>query len=929
MAAEFPAFEALFRAVNEGRRPFPWQARLAAQVVESGWPDAIGVPTGMGKTSCIDIAVWWLARQAATAPSQRSAPTRIWYVVNRRLLVDAAFEHGKVLATVLAQPEELTAGWPGASDEDVAAVRLVGEALRGIPALGTEGGPLYVVRLRGGAELGQRPPDPSQPALLFSTVSMFASRMLFRGYGSSAMMSPVDAALAGTDSLVLLDEAHLARPLVRMCETAARCDLGDPATLLPSSRARPRMIALTATGDRRGERFDLDDEDRQDSIISRRLAAAKPTELTTTTKKHLPGALNGAARTLVGSRLGSACVVFCNTVATARAVKDGLDRELRSSDDAVMTTLLTGRMREREAERVRKLVLDPELGAPSKRDPERRRTQSLIVVTTQTLEVGADLDFDFLVTETASVRALTQRFGRLNRLGSRPHARAVLCHPEDVDTRPPYGIEPFAVWNRLREKVGDPLDLSPGAIERAMGAPSNVPEQTGELLPEHLWEFAKTSQPEPDEPSVELFFEGLDQATAAVSVCWRAYLPPDLVKLVPAVREDEAIEVPLWEIVRALQGLAVTDVQRLRPDRSSLEKVGIGSLRPGDQVVLPIDVGLYDESGWNADSRDPVLDVSMLRNGVLWVDRDVVRRLVRAPEDDLITVMGAIHQLDSDGDLEPATDTQAIATLLDQLRDLKPHPWLDLPEWASFLERFDPHQPVVRDLEGFPPYLQGRKAARVAESVEIRAEAFEELSFDVRSASLAQHVGSVAEAASRVARALGLPDRVMRSIEQAARYHDLGKGDPRFQRWLDPDGLAAEPLAKSDSPLDRIGRARTASGWPRGGRHELLSARLVAGWLAEHEPDGWDAELVLHLVAAHHGHGRPSIRIAVDELPPSVVASIDGAKVVASGDLSRPDWTQPRRFRSLCERHGVWGLALLEAILRQADHAVSGAVEVA
>jgi len=48
-----------------------------------------------------------------------------------------------------------------------------------------------------------------------------------------------------------------------------------------------------------------------------------------------------------------------------------------------------------------------------------------------------------------------------------------------------------------------------------------------------------------------------------------------------------------------------------------------------------------------------------------------------------------------------------------------------------------------------------------------------------------------------------------------------------------------------------------------------------------------------------------------------------GSPDAAPADLGIIDWDQPARFRRLCEHFGPWGLALLEAIVIRADHAVS------
>src|SRR5690606_25572392 len=154
--------------------------------------------------------------------------------------------------------------------------------------------------------------------------------------------------------------------------------------------------------------------------------------------------------------------------------------------------------------------------------------------------VGADLDFDLLVTQSAGVWALTQRFGRLNRLGDRNgHAAASIVHVPGED--PIYGSEPDDVWARLESNADDGVvELAPRRIG-VLGPPSDDRSRAGELLPAPLWEYAKTSAPVTGEAPVEVFFDSIEDVTAMVSVCWRAWLPPAGERPIPAPLQDECV----------------------------------------------------------------------------------------------------------------------------------------------------------------------------------------------------------------------------------------------------------------------------------------------------------------------------------------------------------------------------------------------------
>ena len=213
------------------KRPFCWQKKLAKRVLEhdgtgsnppggavpSGaaettapsWPDAIALPTASGKTACMDIALFALAAQASRLDSGPpiTAPRRIFFVVDRRVIVDEAYERACRLAEKLAQAKD-------------GIVKSVADALRRIAHGGPTGfedeRPLAVHALRGGmyrSEAWAR--NPLQPTIVASTVDQIGSRLLFRAYGRGSTTWPIYAGLAANDNLVLLDEAHCAQPFLQ------------------------------------------------------------------------------------------------------------------------------------------------------------------------------------------------------------------------------------------------------------------------------------------------------------------------------------------------------------------------------------------------------------------------------------------------------------------------------------------------------------------------------------------------------------------------------------------------------------------------------------------------------------------------------------------------------------------------------------------
>ncbi|HUC70070.1 MAG TPA: type I-U CRISPR-associated helicase/endonuclease Cas3 [Stellaceae bacterium] len=599
-SADFPAF---FKAIW-GFDPFPWQQRLLHRLAtgedaesdyreEPGhWPAVLDLPTGAGKTAALDIAVFHLALEAAQGQARR-APIRIAFVVDRRLIVDDAFARARHLCrslrwsllgdkdanSVLRKLPEAEAALRRVRAEPVvrrAAVRLSQLAGRGQPAL-------IARSLRGGAP---REDDwartPVQPTILCSTVDQVGSRLLFRGYGVSDRMKPIHAGLLGSDFLILLDEAHLSAPFRQTLTGITRLRRPDAAPF--------EVALLTATPEAAAEPpFALSADDRMHPVLAARIRAPKPARLAEIVGKQgvdtearradvVAAEAKSVLAALQATIANPAVAVVVNRVARARAVFERLKENLNpaaqldaEAEPAVDVKLIIGMARAVDRDRIAG-ALGPIRTGP--RDALRDLERPLVVVATQTIEAGVDIDFDGLVTEAASLDALRQRFGRLNRAGRPITSEAVvLAHKEDVGVKaddPVYGKQIAATWNvlqRLMAAAGGFVDFGVEALHSQLSSEeaARLAKSTGNapiLLPAYADLWSQTWPIPAADPEVALFLHGAERSPASVQIVWRADIEAEdlraarsekadrtrLIELLTMVppRTAEAIEVPVW-----------------------------------------------------------------------------------------------------------------------------------------------------------------------------------------------------------------------------------------------------------------------------------------------------------------------------------------------------------------------------------------------
>jgi CRISPR-associated endonuclease/helicase Cas3 len=837
-------------AALTGYEPFPWQAALYEKFKHE-IPPSCNLPTGVGKTSV--IAVWLLALADGA-----NVPRRLVYVVNRRTVVDQTTSEVERLRNGLGKKPEL--------EKVRAALNAIGSNAMKDRVLHGES-PLAISTLRGQfADNREWSTDPSRPAVICGTVDMIGSRLLFSGYGVGFKSKPLHAGFLGQDVLLVHDEAHLEPAfqelLVAIEKEQKRCN----------DHAKFTVMELSATSRGTGDAFPNDAERRKneaDPRVRKRIRASKTVRLhENQDAKKLPDEIGNL---VIGHKdSGDAVLVFVRKV-------DDVEKIVKKLP-AGSVEQLTGTMRglERDA-LVKKSIFQRFLPSSSRAEGITAQDGTAYLVCTSAGEVGVNISADHLVCDLSTFDSMAQRFGRVNRFGERDDTVIDVVHPKesDLDASDPLESRRLKTLKLLKELKGDGCpaalgELDPQSRVDAFAPPPTILPATDILF--DAWALTTIREKLPGRPPVEPYLHGIrDWEPPETQVSWR-----------------EEVEIITGDLLERYPPTDLLDDYPLKPHELLRDR--------SDRIFKHLEVLAErhaDEPAWIVDAREAVEVVTLAELADKRRKNRIDGCILLLPP----SVGGLAGGL-LDGTSIHANDV-ADTAVDEQGRLLRQRTWDDgeVPRYLRLIRTIDT-RPAADDDEADEDsarrrywhwYDLPREGGRTS----------------IHPVTWNTHVVDVVNHAKRLIAGLSLPQEIADAVILAAELHDHGKRRERFQITLGnchyPDVL----LAKAGRGGARL---------PEPFRHEfasVLDAQVEARFqfLSDEMKD-----LVLHLIAAHHGRARP-------HFPPH--EAFDPDRPLSDAEALAVE--TPRRFARLQRRYGRWGLAYLESLLRAADWAASAA----
>lgn len=985
-AGQSETFTTLFRQATGGNDPLPYQIRLA---VAGPFPSLLDVPTGLGKTAAAVLA-WVWRRRFADESVCKHAPRRLIYCLPMRVLVEQTFSETvkwlDCLGLLAGAADWTEAGSDGLPTRRAQLKRTGNGQGRGYvpdPAAIGRGGwasqngdlgqdPIAVHLLLGGEEKSDWALWPERDAILIGTQDMLISRTLNRGYAAGRARWPFEFGLLNSDCLWVFDEIqimdtslatslqldawrrslrlrpsrdefpaenamHLPKPcnslwmsatmakhwLERAVDWSQKVDTEWnvrhqlSATERNDSQLRSGQLFQIMKQLQKAEIAALEKPKTKESRADKTDAERKQAEYLKHLADHISKPENHAESGLT--------LVVMNTVDRARKLFEQLKKESTLTD--IPVKLIHSRFRPFEREQWTEFL--------SRKDGSRR-----ILIATQVVEAGVDLSASVLYTELAPWASLVQRFGRCARYPDESGRVFWLDLDLGTDNKPvdhwakPYErLELVAARDRLNALNDVGLRSLTVIKEQIDGEASG--EQAAKLFP-----YDPRFVPR-EKDLFDLFDTTPDLTGADVDVS-------------RYIRDGEELDVQVfWREVPDDQGPARTD----RPDRRELCPVPFHRFREFAKEAL----------------KD---------RHRIWRRRYSTGRNRTSPWERLD--LGSVDQVVYPGQvflLEKACG--GYSTELGWTGDSK-HTDFALP---------DPVEPT--------------KATAQDEDDDA-----DDLSQIDRWLSILDHTRDVCQKLEEILDPAGLTDSELKVLRLAARWHDRGKAHPAFTAKVKAEALAVTdvqsklnkelPAKAPDDAWRRDKVRRQVEDTPDtqkdrrrpGHRHELASALAILETLNRGRPDhpafAWESklaeefnreappcdialaddplvtelaelsadelDLLVYLVAAHHGKVRMSLRSSPDDGRDDVpdpcpidkrqargvrdkdtmpqcripAADLNAAGIVApevtlSLDLMElglsprygASWRE--RMQLLLERLGPFRLGYVEALLRAAD----------
>lgn len=550
------SYNEFFEIATGGRRPFRFQCQYRSETVSQ---IVLKAPTGLGKTDTALVS--WIHRRH-TEPD-KTARRLVWCLPGRALT------------------------------EQVASV-----AEKRVHAAGMS---VRVCRLLGGSKDNDITLMPDEPAILVGTQDLLLSGALNRGYARNPFRWPIDFALLNSDCEWVLDEVQL---------------LGDglaTSTQLAAFRGRygcfgpARTCWMSATFDTEWLRtvdfasllgtmrvLGPTDEDLADETVWKRVHAEKKLERAPAECRTPRGTAELVA---THHREGTVSLVIANTVERAVDIRGALAGKVQAE-----VQLLHSRFRATDrAEHLRRAL---DLALPA---------EGRVIVATQVIEAGIDLDAALLVTDVAPWPSMVQRFGRVNRYGNQNGCRIFW-----VD-RPVKGKRSqWATAGELKPKDWDEVyaPYSASEVEEACGrlgelesaAPADLPQAGGLPGWQHVLRradlldlFDTSADLGGNQLDISRFVRsGEDRDVYVAWWNWTGSSPPP-----NEVMESELCPVPVGEL--KVDKKAARRVWFWNAAASAWERPDPDSIYPGMVVLLHSTEGKYTpELGWSRDSKTPV-----------------------------------------------------------------------------------------------------------------------------------------------------------------------------------------------------------------------------------------------------------------------------------------------------------------------------------